>query len=558
MTFDLRTESWLPLARRSGAVEWVPPSRLTDKIESDPFVRVASPRPDFDGAVTEFLVGLLSAALGPADEAAWRVAWDQPPAAVDLATALSRLPDAFDLEGDAAAFMQDLDAAALAERELLRVEQLLLDAPGEQALEHNKDLFVKRDRVTLLGRPAAAMALITLQTYAPSGGKGYRVSLRGGGPLTTLVDARREHTGPGSAAGCDSLWRLLWANVLPTTAFPTENTPNTGTGRFPWLAPTRTSEGKPPRETLPGHGDALQAFFGLPRRLRLVFGEQPAQCGLTGRQESRPVVGFRAAPYGAMYRNWRHPLTPYRRSEKDGALQPQHGQPGGVMWRDWMSLTIGEPDVTEPAAAVEYFRSRRWGLYGTRATDLLVFAYDFDNMKARQWVASRVPTFDVQDERAPIVREFARGAVDATGLAASLTKAAIDRVLFGEHDTPGDGIDAKPRVWAGLEGAFFDNVRTLAMPDGPDDWMEAAERFLKELRRCCLVVFDEHCPTDDPDPRIVLRAIRERRLLGIAASGYGKMGTKLRASFHLAPTDRAPARSGRRSPTRPKRDGRTT
>ncbi|MGG2362666.1 type I-E CRISPR-associated protein Cse1/CasA, partial [Salmonella enterica] len=82
---------------------------------------------------------------------------------------------------------------------------LLIESPGANTLKKNLDHFVRRGRVEVLAPAAAAMALFTLQTFAPSGGAGHRTSLRGGGPLTTLVR-------PGTVAGLsDALWPLLWA-----------------------------------------------------------------------------------------------------------------------------------------------------------------------------------------------------------------------------------------------------------------------------------------------------------------------------------------------------------
>src|ERR1700686_1499480 len=110
------------------------------------------------------------------------------------------------------------------------VETLLIDAPGAQTTKNNADHFVKRDAVTTISRAAAAMALFTLQSFAPAGGAGNRVGLRGGGPLTTLAVPPWRGTLP--------LWHLLWANV-PTGQPPT---PNELPSIFPWLATTRTSE----------------------------------------------------------------------------------------------------------------------------------------------------------------------------------------------------------------------------------------------------------------------------------------------------------------------------
>ena len=184
MTFDLRRIPWLPLRRLSGLTEWGTIASSVAGPANDPIVAIASPRPDFDGAVTEFLAGLLTAAFMVESEAAWRELWRNPPSESELQARFDALPDAFDLDGDGPRFMQDFSATDLASQPVEPIQNLLVNAK-------NSGLFIKPNTVRMMSRPAAAMALLTMQTYSTAGGRGYRTSVRGGGPLTTLVDPRR-------------------------------------------------------------------------------------------------------------------------------------------------------------------------------------------------------------------------------------------------------------------------------------------------------------------------------------------------------------------------------
>ena len=104
-----------------------------------------------------------------------------------LDAAFAPLVHAFDLDGPGPRFLQDIEDLP---GEPDTPETLLIEAPGGSTRRKNTALLVKPDRVTRLSRPAAAMALFTLQCYAPAGGRGNLTSLRGGGPLTTLAAAR--------------------------------------------------------------------------------------------------------------------------------------------------------------------------------------------------------------------------------------------------------------------------------------------------------------------------------------------------------------------------------
>ena len=255
--FNLITEPWLPVQRRSGASAWIAPSQINEGIDEDPVVGFAWPRPDFNGAAHEFLIGLLATASAPSDDVGWEEWWFEPPPPEALEERFARLAHAFNLDGPGPRFLQDrcpLEEGAKNKQ----VGALLMDAPACQTLENNADLFVKRGGTVALCRAAAAMALYTLSAYAPTGGRGHRTSLRGGGPMTTLVVA--EH-GQGK-----TLWGRLWPNVETQRQIDrraTEATlPHDDALVFPWLAAKRTSQ-KGGKSTSQPDVHPLQAYWGM-------------------------------------------------------------------------------------------------------------------------------------------------------------------------------------------------------------------------------------------------------------------------------------------------------
>jgi CRISPR system Cascade subunit CasA len=211
-----------------------------------------------DLAAQEFLIGLLAAIFpaDPRDPDQWTRLFHDPPLPEDLRARFEPFAHAFVLDGDGSRFLQDIDPLT---GDASPVEVLFIEAPGAITVKHNKDLLIKHGRLRVLSRPAAAMALYTLQQFAPSGGAGHRTSLRGGGPLVTLVL-------PAAAAAEKpaTLWQRLWLNTPDDCRLDPARIEHA----FPWLAHTRTSANK----EVVNEGDAqkLQAFFGMPRRIRLV------------------------------------------------------------------------------------------------------------------------------------------------------------------------------------------------------------------------------------------------------------------------------------------------
>ena len=73
---NLITDPWLPV-RMSGGRGMVKPSEIANLA----VLALDFPRPDFNGAVAEFLIGLLSTMAAPQNENEWRRLWhERPPA----------------------------------------------------------------------------------------------------------------------------------------------------------------------------------------------------------------------------------------------------------------------------------------------------------------------------------------------------------------------------------------------------------------------------------------------------------------------------------------------
>lgn len=534
MCYDLREEQWIPWRRRTGAVQWGPPKLLLDQLgdaSGDPVVAIASPRPDFDAALEEFLIGLLTVALAPADEEAWREIWDEPPTTDAFERALHALPDAFKLDGDNPRFLQDLTAADFEDEEASPVEQLLIDAAGDQGIRLNKDLFVKRHRVERLGRPAAAMALLTMQAYAPAGGKGYRTSMRGGGPLTTLVDPRVDSAGHWCAAD-QPLWLKLWASV--ETREQLANRGDLARDRpsdvFPWMGPTRASSRKGDSSTHPQDANPLQAYFGMPRRIRLEFAG-PGHCDLTGAYDEQTIIAYRTRNYGVQYSDWNHPLSPYYRSSgtSQGWL-PVHGQAGGVGWRDWLGLVMAHKDESRRAAqAVTAFQDRANVLRRSEAR-LQAVGYDMDNMKARSWTQSAQPVFTLSDDgQRQQLAGLARRLTEGAGIASSALVSAVKNALFQDPDGfRGDLSEAKSELWTATEAPFFETLRALIA----SDWSAEAETaavtsFIKVLDLATLATFDRRCPSAGAPPQTIRRIVSARYRLVQTLRGMSKLGEKM-------------------------------
>ena len=529
--FNLIHEPWLPVLRRSGQVDAIQPWRVTERIDDDPCVAFAWPRPDFNGAAYEFLIGLLATGAAPEDDRAWKRQWLNPPLPEALRERFSAVAHAFDLDGTGPRFLQDLDPLEGVKEKA--ISALLIDTPGAQTLRNNADLFVKRGAAPVLSRAAAAMSLFTLNCYAPSGGVGHRTSLRGGGPMTTLIVAEHPRFG-------ETLWSRLWPNVESRQQVAERATRalRRGEGRsiFPWLSATVTSNPKANgRATTPENVHPLQVYWGMPRRIRLNFEEAKGRhCGLTASEDRFVATAYRTRNYGINYsEGFRHPLTPYyRQNAKKVAWLPVHPQPGGISYRLWPGLVVRSRDgLREPAAVARHWQQAR--AHGRYRSRFVAFGYDMDNMKARAWTEGEMPIWQLNDDTHEELTWFIQR-VTAGGNAAS--RLLIGAVKSALHDNPrdvkGDHGYIAERFFRETEGMFYsaldDAVHRIGIqPDLDDPTVEVRRRWARRIESTVLRLFDEYVPAEGLENRDMHRHVQARFLLVIALRGYGRAGRAL-------------------------------
>jgi CRISPR system Cascade subunit CasA len=493
---NLIFDPWIPVVRKGGSRQSIAPWQLTEAIDADPALAVASPRPDFDGALTQFLIGLLQTTCMPPDDDAWYAWREVPPSLEELKARFATVSEAFELEGERA-FMQDYAPAELTT--VCGIAALLIDAPGEKTREENRDHFVKALSDAALCADCVATALLTLQLNAPAGGQGHRTGLRGGGPLSTVVLGR-------------TLWETCWLNVLVEARYPDKTGPAfkaNPASVFPWLGATRTSEGKPPAGvTTFVDVSAHQQYWPMPRRIRLTPDARPFECATCGRRGERGFRYYTTRNFGVNYDGFEHPLTPHYL--KEGAPNPVHPQPGGLGYRHWIGLVENDADGTRRRARViEQFLS----LNENQDARLWAFGFDMDNMKPRCWYSATMPIVSVPRHWAGLFSAMVERMVGAAHLVARELGQQVKAALFGKGADRVDIEFVRQDFWAETEAAFYSAVFRLRDSDG-DQASEhlVMEHWLKAMARQAHVLFERHTGAgqfDAVDPGQVATAYNE-------------------------------------------------
>jgi CRISPR system Cascade subunit CasA len=528
MPFSLLDEAWIPVTV-DGRRHWLRPHEISSTIDAKTPTDIDWGRPDLRIASHELLIGLFATALAPRTAEAWEKLFDAAPSAESLHAALEPLRPYLVLDGEGPRFAQDVEEIG---GETFPADALFLDAPGANTVKNSADIFVKRGRTTVLSRKAAAIALYALQAAAPSGGAGHRTSMRGGGPLTTLIEPPQP-----------TLWRRIAAN-LPLLNDDAQVPPNDLSLIFPWARKTRISTGDVTTQNNPAHDvHWLTHYFGMPRRIRLILEENTRRlpCALTGEIDQRIVMGFRMAPYGHNYGVWKHPLSPYYEDKQKQKL-PIHAQSGRLGYREWVGY-LYSGGLAHAAEAVDRFP----GLANASLdrASIIVAGYVTDNMKTPDFVEAEIPLLlPLAPEAAASIgkalrENFVAGARDA----ASVLRGALSRSLDSAGGkTIVDG--ALDRFWIETEEPFRLRLRALLrlsetdLVDKTEAYRELVEGWLSDVRRATFRIFDAVAPVntivDLPEKRqkAIVAASRD---LKMTLHGYGKPGAKLFATFGLPP-----------------------
>lgn len=556
MPYNLIEDCWIPVRFKDGTTGSVAPWELTGTTDGRKPEALDAPRPDFNGALIQFLIGLVQTAFPPENERAWRRYLQNPPDPDQLKKAFSRYNNAFYLDDNDSRFMQDIEEI---DADPWPIANLLIDSPTGKTLIDNNDQFVKDRSNWCFSQPTAATALLTLQLNAPSGGQGHRTTMRGGGPLTTVILADTSQPDIG-------LWHSVWLNVLTPFELDTtgasrehrQNSKEINPKVFPWLQAVEQQGGEGNNDTPVNQDDVhpLQMYWPMPRRIRL---SEPTTvtCAITG-SEGTGYTSYKTKNRGINYSwLWQHPLTPYRYNN-DKTILPVKTSANRLSYRHWLGLVVSEDSGIQPAQIVRkalqrvvYPSVRK--VLGTQMR-LWAFGYDMDNMKARAWHESQMPLYlscqteteGANETRLQEVQDallaFAAQLVRATDHLANALKEALRKALYGSYQKKNNRLtwsyatqaesktvlqrslfeDAENRLWQDTEQAFYlalsqarqvlDNFKGDFFAEEP--LLNNQRDWLSTLQKCVLGIFDQVAQTSafsQADPKSVVLARRELR-----------------------------------------------
>ncbi|MBD3419099.1 MAG: type I-E CRISPR-associated protein Cse1/CasA, partial [Chitinivibrionales bacterium] len=74
---NLINDKWIPAKRADGTMQEIAPWQIG--YDENPVIDILAPRPDFRGALFQFLIGLVQTAFMPEDDDEWEERWHDIP-----------------------------------------------------------------------------------------------------------------------------------------------------------------------------------------------------------------------------------------------------------------------------------------------------------------------------------------------------------------------------------------------------------------------------------------------------------------------------------------------
>jgi len=527
---NLINDRWIPVIREDGKNDMIAPWQIGET--NNPVIEINAPRFDFQGALYQFLIGLIQTTYAPEDTDGWIERWEEGIDPEQLKKAFESVSDAFELyQEDGIAFMQDL---TLKDVKKEPIEYLLIDAPQENAREKNTDLFVKRDLIKQVCESCVATLLFTFNSVGPAVGPGYRVGIRGGGPLTTLVMTDHNE---------ELLWKKLWLNIISQDKF-VPSISNVTSHVFPWIGETKIS-GKPkdvgcflPKGKTkcegcikcgiyPDDKSELYNYWSMPQRIKLSHNCSEGNCDICNQFSNKTFTHYLVKNYGNNYiGGWIHPLTPYKfDDEKKHSPNSYKGHFGGIRYKDWLGMVFTDPNsnIHSSKNVSQYLNEYARESLKSYKPRLWCFGYDLKSRKANGMYEHILPIFNLnkvyKDKVLSWISDLTLISSEVVSMLVQFTKQAVfkpsidkkGKKSWGKGLIPNAnafGIKVEYSFWFKTENHFYTLLPKLIELSKEQFPSSVYQQWLKILYKTMMQLFEQwtlDSPPEDLDlKRIVL------------------------------------------------------
>ena len=493
---NLLEAPWIPVCADDGAGAFRLLTYRDLLCEPGQHWQISLPRDDLELACLQLLVCMTQVMFLPDDDTALRQRLAAPLSQADFDTGIAPFLDWFDLDHPIQPFMQTRGVKAA---EPTPVQKLLIGLPEG----NNHAFFNEAGEVGQVSGPVAAIALFNQASNCPSFGGGFKGSLRGGAPITTLLFDR-------------DLRRMVWRNVLtrPRVEERQIAVPGTAQDQPTWVSPIAEKS-----TTHWNQIGLMRGLFWQPAHVELVKAEQARACDVLG---GEPVAGYRAflkEKFNFTVEGvWPHPHGAMNMTLKKGVLEQRFASftTTAPAWTQLSEFVIpsgtNDKDAKEgssPAGPISQFAATGDG----ERLSLLVGGYRTNQasvLERRHELIGLAPGWGKEKRLTQLV-EIGKDAKKAL-------RGKLYFAVQGNKDKALKGLGAAVHETA--EKLFYARTESLIHQIFSSDatfkeWGETRRRYAQKIAEHCRAIFEELTDPYTLKPELIPVIAWSRRALNI-------------------------------------------
>ncbi|ROH84516.1 type I-E CRISPR-associated protein Cse1/CasA [Pseudomethylobacillus aquaticus] len=489
-------EAWIPVRANDGAGAFRLLTYRDLLCEPGQHWQISLPRDDLELACLQLLVCMTQVIFLPDDDAVFRSRLAAPLPQADFDAGIAPFLDWFDLDHPTQPFMQTRGVKAA---EITPIQKMLIGLPEG----NNHAFFNEAGEVGHLGGSVAAIALFNQASNCPSFGGGFKGSLRGGAPITTLVFDR-------------DLRRMVWRNVLTRPRVEKRQIDVSGPAqdRPTWVAPVI--------EKSTVHWNQIGLMRGLfwqPAHVELVKAAQSRACDVLGGEAAAGYSGFLKEKFNFTVEGvWPHPHGAMSMTLKKGALEQRFASftttapPWTLLSEFVIPRGVNDKDAKEgssPASPVSQFDETSID----ERLNLLVGGYRTNQaavLERRHELIGLAPGWGKEQRLSQLVN-----------IGKDAKKALRGKLYFavqGNKDKGLKGLGAAVHETA--EKLFYARTESLIHQTFSSDatfteWGEARRRYAQQIAEHCRAIFEELTDPYTLKPELIPVVAWSRRALNI-------------------------------------------
>ena len=283
---NLLTDKWLPARPLEGAtVNWI---SLSELLTEEKEYEICLPRDDLELAALQLVICITQILFTPKDLPELIDNCRRPMSVQDYLDWIKPYKNWFDLEHPEHPFMQVRGVKA---KDITPMDKLMPGLTGATS-----SCFVNESgQADQLCGGCAAISIFNQAANTPSFGGGFKASLRGGAPITTLIQGRH-------------LRETVWLNVLSSPQLE-ESIPNyqNNLKQSPtWVLPIKE------KSNIPGASiGLLRGCFWQPAHIELCPPNTKGKCSSCGKEQVSVFTGFLKEKFNyTIEGQWPHPHSP--------------------------------------------------------------------------------------------------------------------------------------------------------------------------------------------------------------------------------------------------------